>query len=156
MAYNIKTLGPNRNSRYKQGYFDKYNPQKYFGSRPIIYRSSLELMFMRKCEMNSSVEQWSSEQVVIPYTMQEKINGKFVTKRHNYHTDFSLILKNGIKYIIEVKPKGLTPLNESDLRTNFTMYRNACKWKAAIAWCKLNGYIFKIINEEQLKTKVFN
>jgi len=156
MSFNIKQLKPNKKSRYKQGTFDQYNPQKYFGPRPIIYRSSLELLFMRKMEANSSVEQWSSEQIVVPYTMQEKVNGKFVTKRHNYNTDFTVFMKSGEKYIIEVKPRGLTPLNESDLRTNFTMYKNACKWRAAISWCKANGYTFKIINEQHLKTKVFN
>ena len=156
MGYNIKSLKPNPNSRYKQGYFDKYNPLKYFGPRPIIYRSSLELAFMRKCEANASVEKWSSEEVVVPYTMQEKINGKFVTKRHNYHLDFSVIMKNGTKYIIEVKPRSLTPLNESQIHQNPTIYKNACKWRAALIWAKMNNYQFKIINEDHLKTKIFN
>ncbi len=152
----LKPVQKSKRSRYLQGYFDKYNPVKYFGPRPIIYRSSLELAFMRKCEANSSVEKWSSEEIVIPYTMQEKVNGKFVTKRHNYHTDFSVIMKNGLKYVIEVKPEGLTPLNESQIKTNPAIYKNACKWKSAILWCKANGYIFKVINEKHLKTKVFN
>lgn len=150
---NIKNLKPNINSKYKQGYFE--NARKYFGELPIIYRSSLELIFMQKLEFNSLVEKWSSEQIIIPYTMKEKINGKFITKRHNYHTDFTVILKNGNRYIVEIKPKALSPLNESQIHRNPVIYKNACKWRAAIEWCKLNNYQFKVITEEHLKTKVF-
>lgn len=149
----IKGLGPNKKSRYKQGYFR--GAKKYFGPEPIIYRSSLEYKFMVSLELNSVVEKWSSEQIVIPYTMKEKINGKFVMKRHNYYTDFTVIMKNGVKYVVEVKPKALTPLNESQIHRDPVMYKNACKWRAAISFCKANGYIFKIVNEEHLKSKVF-
>lgn len=152
---NIKNLKPNLNSRYKQGYFDKYNPAKYFGPRPIIYRSSLELLFMRKCEFNPLVEKWSSEQIVIPYTMKEKIKGKFVECRHNYNTDFTVFLKDGSKFVIEVKPSQLSPMNESQIHRNPVMYKNACKWRAAIGWCKQNGYVFKVVTELHLKNKVF-
>ena len=151
----IKNLKPNSNSRFKQGYFDQYNPKKYFGKRPIIYRSSWELSFMLKMEANNSVEAWTSEEIVIPYTMKEKKNGKFVLVRHNYHTDFSVILKIGKKIVVEVKPLAQCALNESQIHRNPTIYKNACKWRAAIEWCKANGYIFKIITEEHLKTKIF-
>lgn len=151
----MKQVGPSANSRYKQGEFDKYNPQKYFGPRPIIYRSSYELAFMRKLEANAAVEKWSSEQIAIPYTMKEKKNGKVVVVRHTYYTDFTVFLKSGAKYIVEVKPKTLTPLNESQIERNPEIYKNACKWKAAIAWCKHNGYAFKVVTEDHLKTKIF-
>ncbi len=150
----IKQLKPNPNSRFKQGYFQ--GAKKYFGPEPIIYRSSLEYKFMVKMEMSPSVEKWSSEQIIIPYVMKEKVAGKFVTKRHNYHTDFSVFLKNGKKYIVEVKPRAQTPLNESQIRTNPVMYKNGCKWRAAMLWCTANNYQFKIINEEHLKTKIFD
>jgi len=151
----IKNLKPNPNSKYKQGYFDRFNPVKYVGERPIIYRSSLELIFMRKMEANSSVEFWSSEQIVIPYIMMEKIKGKFVQTRHNYHTDFTVWLKTKIKYVVEVKPSQLTPLNEAQIHRNPVMYKNACKWRAAISWCKQNNCSFKIVTEAHLKNKVF-
>lgn len=148
----IKNLKPNPNSRYTQGYFQ--NAKKYFGPEPIIYRSSLEKKFMIDMELNPKVEKWSSEQVVIPYTMKEKKNGKFVNVRHNYNTDFTVIMKNGEKYIVEVKPKSFTPLNEGQIFRNPIMYKNACKWRAAIAWCSQNGYKFKVITEQHLKTKL--
>jgi len=153
--YDIKHLIPNKNSKYTQGYYDKFGPKKYFGPRPIIYRSSLELIFMRKLEFNSNVERWSSEHIVIPYTMFEKKNGKIIQTRHSYNTDFTVILKDGRKFVIEVKPTTMCPLNEAQIKRSPGLYKTSCKWKAAIAWCKQNGYIFKIITEDHLKTKVF-
>lgn len=153
MAGNIKGLRPNPNSKYHQGYYQ--NPQKYVGPLPIIYRSSLELAFIRKLELNPNVDKWSSENIQIPYTMKEKQGNKFVDVRHTYNVDFTVWLKNGTKYVIEIKPSGLTPLNEAQIKRNPMMYKNACKWKAAIAWCNQNGYIFRVVTEKHLKTSVF-
>lgn len=150
---NIKSLKPNPKSHYKQGYFK--GAKKYFGPEPIIYRSSLEYKFMINLELNNKVEKWSSEEIVIPYTMKEKVDGKWITARHNYHTDFTVFMIDGKKYIIEIKPSGLTPLNESQIHSNPVMYKNACKWKAAITWCNHNGYVFKVITEKNLKTRIF-
>lgn len=149
----IKSFGPSKKSRYLQGYFE--NAKKYFGPLPIIYRSSWELLTMQKLEFNPAVEKWSSEHVSIPYTMQEKKDGKFVSVRHTYYTDFTVHTKDGKKYILEVKPLSLSPLNESQIKSNPAIYKNACKWKAALAWCKLNGYEFKVITEQHLKTRIF-
>ena len=145
---NIKNLKPNKKSRYKQGYFN--GAKKYFGPEPIIYRSSLEYRFMVNLELNSKVEKWSSEEIVVPYKMKERVKGRFVEKRHNYHTDFSVIMKDGTKFLIEIKPSTLTPLNESQIKRNPAMYKNACKWKAAIKWSKLNNYKFRVITEKNL------
>lgn len=149
----IKNLKPNKNSKYKQGYYE--NAQKYVGPSPIIYRSSLELKFIQKLELNSNVEKWSSENIQIPYTMKEKKNGKFVDVRHTYNIDFTVWLKNGNKYVIEVKPSSLSPLNEAQIRRNPVMYKNACKWRAAMDWCKQNGYEFKVVTEKHLVNSVF-
>lgn len=153
--YNIKEQRLNPNSRYKQGYFDKYNPAKYRGKRPIVYRSSYELAFMQKMEANNLVKEWSSETVVIPYKMKVRKNGKWVEERHNYFMDFTVILKDGRKFICEVKPASQVPLNESAIFRTPENYRNACKWKAAIAWAETNGYKFIIVTEQHLKTKIF-
>lgn len=157
MAFNIKNLKPQANSRFKTGYFDKYNPLKYRGDRPIIYRSGWELQFMRLCEFNPEVLEWSSESIVIPYTMKElcKKTGKFVEKRHNYHADFVVVLKNGDKILIEIKPLSQSPKTESSIQRDPVHYKNARKWKAALNWCKLNNYKFRVINETHLKTKIF-
>lgn len=154
----IKSLKPQRNSKYFQGYFQKKDgsaPDKYFGKLPIIYRSSLEYIFMQKLEMNPNVEKWGSESFAIPYTMREKVGNKWVIKTHKYYIDFIVIMKSGAKYIVEIKPEALTPLNESQIKKDPVMYKNACKWKHAIAWCEQNGYKFLVLNEKHLKGRIF-
>jgi hypothetical protein len=146
----IKDFKPSANSRYKQGYFDKYNPQKYVGPRPIIYRSSLELRFMQNLELNSDVVAWSSESIVIPYILKEKQGNKIIESRKNYNIDFTVDMKDGKKYVVEVKPSSFVPLNEAQIHRSGVVYKNASKFKAAIAWCKVNGYEFKIVTEKHL------
>lgn len=154
---NIKRFIPKTNTGkgIKQGTFDRYNPIKYFGEKPIIYRSSWELKFMRLCEFNPEVLKWSSENIIIPYTMLELKNGKFVQVRHNYHPDFVVYLKNGLKILIEIKPLCQSPKSEADIKRDPVQYKNARKWKAALDWSKQNNYQFRVINENHLKTKIF-
>lgn len=149
MARDIKNLKPS--GKYTSGDFQKYNPRKYVGTFPIIYRSSYELRFMRQLEFNPLVESWNSENITIPYMMEEILKGKLVLKRHNYHMDFQVFMKNGIKYLCEVKPLAYVPLNNAQIRNSPEHRKNACKWRAAIHWCKINNHIFKIITETQLK-----
>lgn len=150
---NIKGLKPNPNSKYKQGYFA--GATKYVGPEPVIYRSLLEYRFMVQCELNPNILKWSSENIQIPYYMNEKnAQGKFVPVKHIYNIDFTLWMKNGAVYVVEIKPSSLTPLNEAQIKRNPIMYKNACKWKAAILWCKQRGYIFKVITEKDLKKSI--
>ena|ERR1035437_4302920 len=156
MGGDIKQLKPNPNSKCKQGYFDGYNPKKYFGKRPIIYRSSLEFNFMIKMEQNPQVKRWGSESITVKYQMQQKNKaGNIVTAEHNYNTDFIVELNSGNIYVVEVKPSSQVPLNEAQIKRNPMNYKNACKWRAAMAYCKLKGWEFKIVTELHLKTKVF-
>lgn len=154
MKFNIKTL-PQKSGKYLKGNFEDYKPLKYFGKRPIIYRSSWELRFMRTVELNSEVLRWSSENIKIPYTMRELVNGRFVEKKHTYYPDFVVELKNGLRYLIEVKPMSQSPTNKKDIQRDPVMYKNARKWKAALEWAKQNNYLFRIINETHLETKIF-
>lgn len=169
MSRDIKNFKPPKNGKHLTGDFSKYQPKKYFGKHPIWYRSSYELRFMHIMEMNSAVESWSSEQVTLKYYMIEKSkDGRLVKKEHNYSTDFSVKLRNGEKYIIEVKPESqspkvtnmqkLTSLNESEIFKSFRNpihYKNFCKWRAALQFAKFNGMKFKVITERHLKTKIF-
>ena len=53
--------------RYK-GNFKIKNPQKYKGNPTnIIYRSLMELRFMKHCDTNDNILKWSSEEIAIPY-----------------------------------------------------------------------------------------
>ena len=74
--------------RFKQGKYIPRNPNKYKGDpRNIIYRSSWEHKFMLWCDQqNSSVQEWGSEEIVIPYV--SPVDGK----RHKYYPDFYVCL----------------------------------------------------------------
>jgi hypothetical protein len=153
---NVHKSKPQQKTRgFVTGDFAKFNPKKYVGQLPITYRSSYELAFMFKMEANSNVKAWAAEQVIIPYLLKEKRGNEFVDVRHNYITDATVWLINDEKYICEIKPLAFTPLNESQLRNSYVHYKNGQKWKYAMLWCKQNGYTFKLITEETLKTKIF-
>lgn len=154
---NFKPLRKTDKQKYEQGYFDKFNPVKYYGNRPIIYRSSWELKFMRICELNPSVKSWTSENIAIPYILKEpdKKTGKPILKRHTYYPDFIVETHAGKRYLIEVKPENQTPQSISQIKHSFIHYKNAIKWKAAIEWCKYNNMEFKVVTEQHLKTKIF-
>lgn len=153
--FDIKDLKLDKNSKYEQGYFDVYEPKKYVGKRPIIYRSSYEKKFMFKMEANPKVVKWTSETLVIPYQSVDVIHGKRVLKNHKYFTDFVVWTSDGKKYVVEVKPQSLVPLNENEIRINPAKRKNAIKWNAAIKWCKNNGYEFKIVTENHLRGRIF-
>lgn len=140
-----------RGYHFKQGHFeDRFKPQKYYGEYPIIYRSELEFKYMVSLERNPNVVKWSSEKIVIPYFMDEKIDGKVVTKKHDYFTDFTVHMKSGNVYVVEVKPYAQCPRFKNQILNDPVIYKNACKWKAAIDWCKKNGMIFKVITEKEI------
>lgn len=143
--------GPGFQNCLHGNFEDKYKVCKYYGDRPIIYRSSLELKYMINLERNPEVEKWSSEKIVIPYIIKEKIDGKYVDKKRNYHTDFIVHMKNGKIYVVEIKPYTLSPRTNNQIRSNPMIYKNACKWKAAISYCKLKGYEFKVITDQDIK-----
>lgn len=149
MARDIKNLKPS--GKYTSGDFAKYNPKKYVGTYPIVYRSSYELRFMLQLEFNPLVKSWNSENITIPYTMSEFSKGKKVLKRHNYYMDFQVFMHDGKQYLCEVKPMAYVPLNNAQIKNSPEHNKNAHKWRAAINWCKLNNHIFKIITEKQLK-----
>lgn len=145
-------------SKYKQGFFNPNNPQKYKGSKPIIFRSGLELQFMKWADRDTSILEWGSESVIIPY-VKPTLDPSKLPRIHRYYVDFNFTLKTprGVqRYIIEVKPlkqtqppkpnaKGLISLKEQ-----LTYAINDAKWNAARAWASKNGYKFGILTEKDL------
>lgn len=146
-------------SGYAQSHKGLYNPlndQKYRGTRPIIYRSGLELSFFRWCDRNERVLQWGSESVVIPYISPK--DGRM----HRYFVDNVLILqtdKGNKKFLVEIKPEKQTMPPSQSVRKSkknllfeqITWAINSSKWDAAKAWCKKNGFEFVILTEKQLR-----
>lgn len=142
-------------------YKGKYRPvnrHKYRGNpSEIVYRSLLELRFMRYCDQNQNVIEWSSEEVVIPY--RSPVDNKI----HRYFPDFLITVKdqhNAVHtYLIEIKPDKQTvqPQKPKDnrgkkryLREAKTYAINEAKWNAAIAYCEKQGWQFKILTEKTL------
>jgi len=141
---------------FKQGYFNCLHPEKYNGSFPIIYRSSLELKFLRWCDGASHVTNWTSESYIVPY--QSPLDGKI----HKYFIDNSITLKdkNGIehKFLVEIKPLRMTkPPTESKKKSTATLLyektnwiKNQSKWRSAEQFAAKKGMKFIILTEEDL------
>ena len=143
---------PRKSGRFKQGLIEPKDLQKYLGKKPITYRSSWELKFIQRIDQyDPNVLKWASEPIEIPYISREKIQGKWIDKKRNYNPDFLVILKSGKVLLIEIKPMNQVPLNESMTLINPDMMKNQCKWRAAIEFCKIKGWEFQIITEQNLK-----
>lgn len=131
-------------------------PEKYKGTYPIVARSSWELQFMKWCDTNQMVLEWSSESLRIPYYDPIRM------KRRSYYPDFIIKVVNSqnyiIPYIIEIKPhKETLPPRRSGRKNRKTMlyehkaYKtNQAKWRAAQDYANKLGYIFKIFTEKEL------
>ena len=100
-----------------KGRYNPRNPQKYKGNpHNVIYRSLWERKFMVYCDNNTSVLEWGSEEVIIPYL--SPLDGRI----HRYFPDFYIKIKQHSgttkKLIIEVKPKKQTkPPKEPQRKT---------------------------------------
>lgn len=139
-------------TKYHQGYFKPKNPSKYKGDvRDIVYRSGLELSFMRILDTNPAVTQWSSEEFYIPYW------DPVTRKQRRYFPDFIMkTLKE--TFLIETKPSKETiqPILTEGMnkrkyqREVLTWATNNAKWKAATDFSKEHGFTFKIITERDL------
>lgn len=166
----IKNLKPNQgpNARYKQGFFQAKNPQKYVGDpNQIIYRSSWEHRFMQWCDVHPSILKWGSEPVAIPYVNPVSSVERGVTVINKYYVDFYMVAeKNGVSqaYLVEVKPEkqryppDATKLNENRTAKRLLRYNtelktyliNQAKWKAAAQFAHSRGMLFKVADENFL------
>jgi|TARA_Y100000004_G_scaffold177282_1_gene218730 hypothetical protein len=139
------------------GNFKPKNPQKYKGDHNnIIYRSMWEKKFMIFCDLNSTIVEWGSEEVIIPYRCPT--DGKV----HRYYPDFYIKVVNKAgqkkKYLIEVKPKKQTiPPNEKPKKKTatwkrevLTFMKNNAKWEAAKDFCEDRQMNFLILTEDHL------
>ena len=130
---------------YRGRYIPK-NPQKYKGDYTnIVYRSLWERQFMVYCDNTSTVIEWGSEEVIIPYIspLDERI--------HRYFPDFYIKVKQPggtiKRMIIEIKPKkqcsppekNPTKKTKRGLSEVKTWGVNSAKGKYAGEWCKDNG-----------------
>lgn len=143
-------------NNYKQGIYTLKNPKKYKGDPyNVVYRSSWELKVQKWLDNNSSVIEWSSEEVVIPYI--SPIDSKW----HRYFVDFYAKVKNNqgqiVEYLIEVKPYAQTiePQVKKRVTKNYIneVYNwgvNSAKWKYAKDFCRKRGWEFRIMTEKDI------
>lgn len=145
--------------KYYQGKFKPNNPNKYRGDPTnIIYRSLWEFRVMRYLDNNSSVLQWSSEELIIPYV------SPLDNRVHRYFPDFWVKMKdkdgNVTVRILEVKPEKQTKPPAIKAKSAKPTKRyinevatygiNSSKWKAANEYCKDRGWTFHVITEKDL------
>ena len=144
-------------NRYK-GRFKIKNSEKYIGdSTNVIYRSLMELNFMKWCDKSEKVLKWSSEEVIVPYI------SPMDKKRHRYFPDFLIQTEKGWT-LIEVKPQVQTKPPKKLLVENLTPKKkrryvyavktwlvNEAKWEAAKKVCEVKGWRFQIMTEKQLQ-----
>jgi hypothetical protein len=149
----------NRNLKYHQGYYNPLFPNKYIGNGPIIFRSGLELKFMRWCDKTDTILKWSSESIAIPYfdTIQKK-------NRKYYADNFVEILEgvNIKRYLVEIKPFKQTqaPIESKGKKRSNLLFEqmqwvnNNDKWRAAKNFAISNGMDFIIITEKELNQRI--
>ena len=138
-----------------KGRFKPKQYKKYKGDpTKIVYRSMWELRFMKYCDKNPYILEWSSEEIAIPYRGLDN-------RIHRYYPDFKIKYRNArnelIVEIIEVKPKAQTkkPTKKNKpygryLKEARTYGINQLKWESAREYCKDRCYKFRIITEDHL------
>ena len=144
----IKNYTPRKNSHYHQGIIKPQQCKKLFEScnkDNIIYRSGLELNFIKWCEMSPKVIKWASEPICINYISRQD------NKMHRYFPDFMFEHISGTKYIVEIKPYAQTikPKNTASDYEKNAWVKNTDKWKATIEFVsKQKNTKFIIITEK--------
>ncbi len=145
-----------KKDKYYQGYFSPRNPKKYRGDPTnIIYRSGWELNFMNYLDKNSSVLEWSSEEIIVPY--KSPVDGRF----HRYFVDFFMRYRdkkgNIRNALVEIKPFKQTqePVKKKRKTKAYinevvTYGVNSAKWKAAQEYCADRKWEFQLFTEKEL------
>lgn len=136
-------------AKYATGIFTPKNPQKYVGKHSPRFRSGWEQVFMRFLDENTSVLYWASEAMAIPY------KNPFTGRNTVYIPDFFVVYinKHGqqLAEVVEIKPKKQSILeSKASNRDKMVVALNHIKWAAATAYCKQQGYKFRVINEDQI------
>ena len=105
---------------------------------------------MTFCDTNKNVTYWASESMSIPY--KSPLDGKV----HMYVPDFFVVYQN--KYgkqlaeVVEIKPKKQSLIESKvySAKDRIVVAVNHAKWAAAMAYCKAQGFAFRVITEDDL------
>lgn len=136
--------------KWAQGIYVPKNPQKYIGNHKPKYRSSWELVFMQFLDSNDNISHWASESIRIPY--KHPLTGKPTI----YVPDFFVVYNNKynktVAEVVEIKPKkqSLIESKVASAKDRIVVAINHAKWQAAAAYCKQQGFGFRVINEDMI------
>jgi len=103
------------------------------------------------CDENSSIVEWSSEEIVIPYYYD--VDKKY----HRYFIDLKIKFAEGTVLLIEIKPEKQTkpPVGKRKtkqyIKESLTYVKNMNKWNAASEYAKDRGWKFEIWTERELE-----
>lgn len=160
-------------SSAKKGWYRVINPEKFIsqvqesknvmkstrmneGNLEIEYKSSLEQISFRYCDMNKFVKSYSVEPFAIKYL-------KPTTGRvHRYFIDLFIEFQNGQKFLVEIKsfnetiePKMPSKKTQKAIfnyqKAIQTFAINTAKWNAAKKFAEQNNFKFIILTERELK-----
>lgn len=114
----------------------KYASGKHFSTKmnkEFVYRSSWELNYMMKLDVDPAVESYEYEPFRIVYLANAK------GKLSNYYPDFLVTYVDGRKVLIEIKPS-----------TMLQKKKNVKKLAAAEQWCAEHGASLEVLTEREL------
>jgi hypothetical protein len=137
-------------AHWAQGIYTPKNPQKYIGNHNPKYRSGWELTFMTFCDSHNNVLYWASEALRIPY--KHPVTGKQTI----YIPDFFVVYQNKfgkkLAEVVEIKPKkqSLIESKAASAKDRMIVAINHAKWASAMAYCKSQGYTFRVITEDDI------
>lgn len=149
---------------WKKGVFNVSESKKYVASDSgeCVYRSSYEWRFMKWCENNPNVKNWTSEPFSVPYLDLSNPN-----KTRNYWIDFVVWMNDGSCLWVEVKPftqvqaannfgKQYREYEKSQDKLAFANYHkteamNYSKWTHAEKYARDKNAKFMVITERFLK-----
>src|SRR6185369_4241653 len=145
-----------------KGLFHPAHPEKYRGDlKSIVFRSSWELIVMRKFDSHPGILEWSSEPFPIPYEDASSRRRGNLGRLRRYYVDFwvKIKTKDGLveTLLIEVKPaKETRPPVKGKKRSrrylteSLTYAKNMSKWEAARRYCAMQGWKFVIWTEREI------
>ena len=136
-------------TKFAQGTYQPKNPNKYVGKGNPRYRSGWEFSFFQFCDNNEAVLEWASEAISIKYI--HPLTGKMKTYIPDVFLRYRTKNNKICTEIIEIKPRKQSVIegrmNEKD---RMVVAVNHAKWKAAQAWCKKAGIVFRVLNEDAM------
>ena len=102
------------------------------------------------CDNNENVLHWASESIVIPY------KHPFTGKTTRYFPDFFVVYQNRLgkrmAEVVEIKPKkqSIIESKTASAKNRMVVAINHAKWAAANAYCRSQGFTFRVITEDDI------